>query len=137
MTQKEKEPIAKAPERRVRRLPVGQRQPLNVIGKDPNYVYRFVNDTGARVAQFLDAGYEIEEASTVRIGDKRINTPTAEGTKAVAHVGLGDKAFLMKIPKEWYEEDQALKQAEVARSEEAMREKALDGTYGELKMSRD
>jgi hypothetical protein len=132
-----KEAIAKAPERRVRRTPVGQRQILSVSGKDPNYEYRFVNDTGDRVQDFLDNGWEKVPAKNVRVGDKRVNSPTPEGTDATASVGRGQKAYLLRIKKDWYEEDQAAKQAQVNSTEEAMREQALDGTYGKLELGRD
>lgn len=133
----EKEKIAKAPERRVRRTPInGRRNVLTVAGKDPNFEYRFVNDTGDRVASYVEDGWETVDAKDVRIGDKRIGAPSEQGSIAEASVGLGDTAILMRIPKEYYEEDQAAKQAYVNRTEEAMRERALDGTYGELKITR-
>jgi len=132
-----KEAISKAPERRVRRTPVGQRNILTVAGKDPNFEYRFVNDSGDRVQEFLDNGWEAVPADKVRIGDKRMNSSTSPGTNAVASVGQGMKAHLLRIRKEWWEEDQAAKQAIVNQSEEAMREKALDGTYGKFEISRD
>ena len=37
----------------------GVRNVLSVTGTEPGFVYRFVNDTGDRVAQFQEAGYEI------------------------------------------------------------------------------
>lgn len=132
----QKESIAKAPAGRVKRTPVGRRNVLNVSGKDPDFVYRFVNDEGGRIDEFLAAGYEFVEKETVKIGDARIGNPSAEGTNAQAHVGGGKKAFLMRIKKEWYKEDQEAKQAHVDQTEAATKEKALDGTYGELKISR-
>jgi hypothetical protein len=131
-----KEAIAKAPERRVRRTPVGTRNVLTVSGKDPEYEYRFVNDSGDRVQEFLDNGWEKVAAKNVRVGDKRMNQPSIEGADATASVGQGMKAFILRIRKDWYAEDQASKQAQVNASEEATREKALDGTYGKLEISR-
>jgi hypothetical protein len=133
-----KEAIAKTPERRVRRTPInGRRNVLTVVGKDPDYEYRFVNDTGDRVEQFKEDGWEVVAQDKVRIGDKRVGAASAPGSIAEASVGGGQKAILMRIRKDWYEEDQALKQAHVNRTEEATREKALDGTYGKLELSRD
>lgn len=131
-----KEAIAKAPERRVRRTPVGRRNVLTVAGKEPGYVYRVVNDEGDRVQTFKDAGYEIVPDKSVQVGDKRIGTATAEGSAAQVSVGGGKKAFVMRQRQEWYDEDQAAKQAHVAFTEEATRQKALDGTYGKLDISR-
>jgi hypothetical protein len=132
-----KEAIAKAPSGRVRRTPVGQRQVLSLRNKDPNFEYRFVNDEGDRVQRFIDAGWEMVDAKDVVIGDKRINTTAPEGTKAMASVGQGLKSYVLRIKKEWYEEDQAAKQAEVNRIEEATRKEALNGTYGKLELTRD
>ena len=132
----EKEAIAKAPRGRPQRTPIGKRNVLTVNGKDPNYVYRIVNDSGDRVQEFLDAGYEMVESNSVRVGDKRVNQATAEGTVSQISVGQGQKAFVMRIKKEWYEEDQKAKQTHVDQLESTIKEKALDGTYGELRIGR-
>ena len=131
-----KEAIAKAPSGRVQRTPVGTRNVLTVSGKDPSYEYRIINDSGDRVQEFLDAGYELVEKDSVRVGDKRVNAATAEGSKAHLSVGQGQKAFVVRIKKEWYQEDQARKQAHVNQLEEATKAKALDGTYGKLEITR-
>ncbi len=132
----EKEAIAKAPRGRTQRTPIGQRNVLTVAGKDPNYVYRIVNDSGDRVQEFLDAGYELVEASSVRVGDKRVNSASAEGTVSQISVGQGQKAMVMRIKREWYNEDQAAKQVQVNELESTIKQKALDGTYGKLEISR-
>lgn len=132
----EKEVIAKAPITRVRRNPVGQRNILTVAGKEPGYDYRFVNDEGDRVQEFLDNGWEIVEKKTVRIGDKRVGQAAPEGSAATASVGQGKTAFVLRIREEWKKEDDVAKQALVDASEQAMKEKALDGTYGKLEIGR-
>jgi len=131
-----KEAIAKAPRGRVQRTPVGTRNVLTVAGKEAGYEYRIINDSGDRVQEFLDAGYELVEKDSVRVGDKRVNAASAEGSKAHLSVGQGQKAFVVRIKKEWYDEDQARKQAHVNQLEEATKAKALDGTYGKLEISR-
>lgn len=132
-----KEAIAKAPAGRVRRTPVGRRNVLTVSGKEPGYQYRVVNDVGDNVQRFLNAGYEFVEAKDVVIGDTRIGAPSATGSKAEAHVGGGTKAFVMRQKQEWYDEDQEAKQSHVNAIEAATKEKALDGNYGDLKITRD
>ncbi len=132
-----KEAIAKAPERRVRRTSIGQRNVLTVAGKEPGYEYRFVNDSGDRVQEFLDNGWELVKQDSVRIGDKRVTAPANGESVAKASVGAGQTAFLLRLRKEWFEEDQRAKQAQVAASEEAMRKEALNGTYGKLEITRD
>ena len=135
MTQKEA--ISKAPASRVTRTPVGQRNILTVKGKDPNYEYRIVNDIEDRIAQFQDAGYELVPDEAVDVGDKRVSQGTSVGSNKVFSVGQGTKAFVMRIKKEWYDEDQQAKQRRVDAQESSIKEKALDGTYGKLDISRD
>lgn len=137
MEPNEKDSIAKAPSGRVSRTPVGQRNILTIKGKDENFVYRVVNDIDDRVAQFQEAGYELVPDESVKVGDKRVNAATSVGSYKQLSVGQGTKAMVMRIRKDWYEEDQAKKLAHVAAVEDATREKALNGTYGDIKVSRD
>ena len=132
-----KEAIAKVPSGRTQRVPVGTRNVLTVAGKDPNYQYRIINDSGDRVQEFMDAGYELVEKDSVRVGDKRVNSATAEGTVSQVSVGQGQKGYIVRIKKEWYQEDQAKKQRQVNDQERATKEKALDGTYGKLEITRE
>lgn len=137
--QKEASPdkaIAKAPERRVRRTPIGQRNVLTVAGKEAGYQYRVVNDQGDRIQEFLDNGWELVKASSVRIGDKRLDAAKAEGTNAMARVGKGENAYVLRLKDEYYQEDQAAKQAYVNKTEEATKGEALNGTYGKLEITR-
>jgi hypothetical protein len=133
----QKEAIAKAPAGRVRRTPVGRRNVLTVAGKEPGYVYRVVNDVGDNVQRYLNAGYEFVEAKDVTIGDTRIGAPTATGSKAEAHVGGGTKAFVMRQREDFYQEDQAAKQAHVDAIEASTKQEALNGNYGKLEVTRD
>ena len=132
-----KEAIAKVPSGRTQRVPVGTRNVLTVAGKDPGYAYRIINDSGDRVQEFMDAGYELVEKDSVRVGDKRVNSATPEGSINQVSVGQGQKGFVVRIRKEWYDEDQLRKQRQVNELERATKEKALDGTYGKLDITRD
>jgi len=135
MTQKEA--ISKAPSGRVTRTPVSQRNILTVKGKDPNYEYRVVNDVDDRIAQFIEGGYELVEDNSHDVGDKRVSQGTSVGSKKVFSVGGGTKGYLMRIKKEWYQEDQDRKQRFVNQQEASIKEKALDGNYGSLEIKRD
>lgn len=134
MTQKEA--ISKAPVSRVTRTPVSQRNILTVKGKDPAFEYRIVNDVEDRITQFLEAGYEIVQNSSVEVGDIRASMGTPVGTAKQLSVGNGIKAFVMRIKKDWYDEDQRAKLRQVAAQETSITEKALDGNYGKLEISR-
>lgn len=128
----EKESIAKSPSGRAKRTPVGTRNVLTVQGKDPNFVYRIVSDIGDRIAAFEEAGYVIEDAKAVRVGDKRVSNTSPEGTKAQVSVGKGDKAFVMKIHKDLYDEDQAAKMSQVRKLEESIKQPS---DYGKIDIS--
>ena len=113
----------------------GVRNVLTVSGKDPDYVYRIVNDDGDRVAQMQERGYEIVTDSTVTVGERRVANPTQEGSPVMASVGGGKKAYVMRIRKDWHGEDQAAKAAHVAQTEGAMQSSAKEGMYGKLELS--
>jgi hypothetical protein len=84
------------------------------VVKNPGYEYRIVNDTGDRVEQFKAAGYEVVSAKDVTVGDRRVNAASAEGSAATVSVGGGTKGVVMRIKKEWYDEDQQRKIDDVA-----------------------
>jgi hypothetical protein len=116
----------------------GNRLKLNVRGKEPGFHYCIVNDTDDRIQQFTDRGYEIVTDNNVVVGDKRIANPTKEGSPKQMSVGGGIKAYVMRIKNEWYDEDQAAKNSEVNKTEEALlREVEKAGFNGKLNLSRD
>lgn len=138
MSVENKEAISKAPSGRVTRTPVGQRNRLTVKGKDPNYHYRIVNEIDDNVERMKELGYELVPADSVQVGDKRVNAPATMGSYKQLSVGQGTKAAVMRIKKDWFEEDQAAKQTHIAELERSTKEKALsNATYGELNLSRD
>jgi len=133
-----KEAIAKAPSGRPTRQPVGLRNRLKVHNPDPNYEYRWVVDydgTGDRIEQFKEAGYEVCPKGAHRVGDKRIDVGSGEGSIQDLSVGGGQKGYLMRQLKDNYAEDQAEKQRRVNKSEEALKNPALEGAYGKVKIS--
>ena len=64
------------------------------------------------------------------------NKASPEGSVSQLSVGQGQKAFVVRIRKEWYDADQAAKQKRVDELEASTKLKALDGTYGKLEISR-
>jgi hypothetical protein len=125
--------------KRTRRTPInGTRSRLSVRGKDPEYVYRIVNDIDDRIQTFQEMGYEIVIDDTVSVGDKRVANPTKEGSPVKVSVGQGVQAYVMRQKREWFEEDQKLKQAQVDELENSMkRNPDLDHDKGKLTFSRD
>lgn len=126
----------KTPQTRVKRTPVGgARDILTVSGKDPNYVYRWVIDTPGRIQRFTDGGYEVVQESP-EVGQRTVDRGSKLGSAVTKAGGSGQTLVLMRIPKEWYDEDQLAKQAQVDSLEATMRQEAQDGRYGELSISR-
>ncbi len=125
----------KAASGRKQRTPLAGKQPLAVRGKEPGYHYRIVNDKDDRVYDFIDAGYEVV-GSEVVVGDNRVDRPSEPGSVKQISVGGGDKAILMRIPEEFYQEDQAAKQVKLKQLEDTTKKDALSGHYGKLDVTR-
>jgi len=111
----------------------GTRNVLNITGKEPGYVYRVVNDTGDRIEQLKEIGYEIVEDTKVQVGDRRVANPTKEGSPVKVSVGQGIQGYVMRIKQEWYDEDKAKKDARVDAIERGLvREAKEQADYGKL-----
>lgn len=105
---------------------------LTVEGKDPEYDYRWVTTRKGRIARMEAAGYDVvDDDLEVGMGtDKEsgsANTITVNRTH-------GDKGILMRIRKEFAEEDRRERAKEIARTEERMfdDEKAEEARYGKV-----
>lgn len=120
-----------------KRRPVGLQNRLEILNQDPTRVYRLINEDPARVAQFESAGYRIEDVQAYMAGAKKGGKGSS--TDNMFHAGGGQKQVLVSIEKEFYDEDQALKQAKVDAIEAQIKNKTADGLqgfYGDIKISR-
>lgn len=128
-----------ATKRKPRRIGINKtRSVLTVEGKDPSFEYRIVNDTGDRVSQFEERGYEVVSDTNIKVGDRRIANPTKEGSPIQISVGGGQKAFLMRIKKEWALEDRKAKDAIVDEQEKGMLAEAKQiADYGKVTVTRE
>jgi hypothetical protein len=94
------------------RTPLYKQSAVTLKNRDPLFHYRLVNDTPGRIAAFLEAGWEIVEgdknetysgkgrsegAQDGSLMKRRVN----EGLTAPCH-----NAYVMRIPKEFFAEDQ-------------------------------
>lgn len=132
-TAKPVSPPVTVPERkeRTRRSPVGgARDILTVYGKDPNFVYRWVRNDEGRVQWFKERGYEVVTDSQHQVGDKVVDSGSQLGSAITKHGGGTVKLVLMRIPKEWYDEDQAAKEDEIAATEKTMQDPNVYGRDG-------
>jgi hypothetical protein len=109
---------AQAQVSRPRRTPIGRRNRLTVENRDPNYQYRVVNDVDGRVQDLLEQDYEI--VLDAKVGDKRVDEISSLGSAKQISVGNGVKAIVMRKRKDWFAEDQALRQKEIDDLEASM-----------------
>lgn len=119
-------------EDRPTRTPIGARNRLSFPKdqQDPAYHYRVVNDTDDRLNRFLEAGYEFVTGDSA-LGDARAGEAGSIDSRVSKPVGGGTRGFLMRIKKEWYEEDQAAKAAHINELEAATKPNAQHAQYGE------
>lgn len=127
-------------EERVRtaRIPLGTpRRKLSLSSeqeaemKQRGVVPRWINDRGDRLNEALRGGYEFERSQAVAasVGDgwggNDISADAGTDTRISRVVGIDDagqpvRAFLMTIPKEFYDEDHKAQQDEITRREKEM-----------------
>lgn len=130
------EVVATAARRPMKRTSVsGARNVLTVEGKEPGFEYRIVNDDRDRIARFEAAGYEVV-THPVTVGDSRVGKPSTLGTPAQVSVGGGQKAYVMRIRKEWYDEDQKAKRDKLKEDEKQIFNTSGNGDYGSIKVER-
>lgn len=129
--------MSRVQEKRTVRKSLFQRGPQSIAGeKDQNFHYRFVNDTGSRIANFQAAGYEIVKDDELVVGDSRVFDPSDLGSAKKVTSNDGTVSYLMRIKKEWYNEDQATKAEHIKETERAMKTQS-SSDYGSLKLTSD
>lgn len=104
---------------RKERIPLGGgRQKLAAPQARPGYVHRWINNDPGRIEQAQAAGYEfVRDPNAVKSGEEyQQENETSDIGSSVSRIvgkddgGQGKRAYLMEIPKEFYDEDQAAKQ---------------------------
>lgn len=119
-----------------KRIPLGSRNILTAPRK-VGFVRRFVNDKGDRVQAFKDAGWSIVEETPV--GDPKAGRASTIGSLTNPSVGAGQRALLMEIPENYYQEDYHAAQAKITRVENEIKRKSTnpgkDGLSGEIQIS--
>jgi len=121
---------------RPQRTPLANRSVLGVKGRDPDYMYRIVNDVGDRINSFQEAGWEIVADKDVTIGDRRCGRASQDGSGVTVPVGNGVQGYLLRQKKAYYQEDQDFKEKTIRDLERSMKQDAEDNNfYGKIKMS--
>ena len=113
---------------RKERVPFGVPQSrLTVANQDPNFVYRWINDDGrGRLDRAISGGYEFVQSEGQKVGSGAADGNSDVGSKVSRVVGTqengsGMRAYLMRIRREWYVEDQRSKQSQVDEIDRAIR----------------
>lgn len=121
-------------------------------GQLVGYHATWVNDYPGNVQRYLDMGYApVYQSDAVKIGDLAEDYANRLGTWINVIVGKTEenqplRAFLLKIPQEWYDQDRAEKTQERIRKEKQIfgdrlekhpRFKLQNGEYGEEYLNRE
>jgi len=100
---------------------------------DPAFKYRWVNDKEGRLEKFKVGGYEVV-TSDQEVGQNTVDRGSRLGSAITKSVGGAVTAVLMRIPLEWYNEDQAAKMDAIDALEQTM--KPQDADYGKITITR-
>jgi hypothetical protein len=107
-------------------VPLGApRLKLNFTNTDPAYVYRVVVDHPGRLEAAEQGGYEFVTDDAVKVGEGP-EDERAMGSRIARHVGgahstgSAKMGYLMRIPRELYEQDQHDKDRHVTATEKAV-----------------
>lgn len=139
---------------KVRRVPLaGFRDILSVEGQDPNFVYRFVKDVdslvenkegsvemrpGQRIMRFQAAGWTFVDSESVTVGSNHVWKTENVGSIVRIPAGNNEYLYLMRIRKEWYEEDQRAKERDLLDIEtQYSGAPEEDGLYGSVSIGHD
>ena len=131
------------PQGRAPRVPLtGNRDILTVEGKDPAFQYRWVldkNEEGQRIKKFSSAWWVFVEGDDGQhvVGQESVYKNENVGSLIRVPAGNSQFYYLMRIPKEYYNEDQVAKQSEITERETALtRTDSDNGQYGNIKLER-
>lgn len=120
------------------RIPLGRARQKLSVQKIDGYVTRWINDQAGRVQTAISGGYEFVDSNEVgHIGESNIDGNDDVGSRVRKSVGTGENnqplyAYLMKIKKEFYDEDQMAKSKQINEVENAIRTgKQEDGSNDE------
>ncbi len=135
-------PPNREPEGRARRVPMGVaalKMDVPQAANDPDHVYRWINDKPGRLQRAQAGGWEFVEDPSIQIGTGSDTRNSEQDSRVSQVVGKHDNgspmhAYLMRIKREWYEEDQAAKQSSIDEVEATIKggrfkEGAGDGRY--------
>lgn len=124
----------------------GHRDMLAVDGLSKDYEYRYVKDVvveaedregalvshpGQRINKFLNAGWQFVTTDQVEVSQANVYNSGSLGSIVRLPAGRDEYLYLMRIRKDWFEEDKRAKARERLNIDEAQTEDAKSrGLYG-------
>jgi hypothetical protein len=118
---------------RPKRVPLHGRRVLSIDFEEPGYHYAWVSDSDLMpggIKKFLDAGYEFVKEPT-KVGESTVNDSGNIGSTVSRNGGQGVTLHLMRIPEEYYNEDNQLMEDERLAQEAQILTPDFDaGQYG-------
>jgi hypothetical protein len=121
---------------RIRRTPIGTRNKLTVQGlKDTeSFVYRWAVDRPGRIDELYEKGYDIVDKEGKTVGDGSFEAASSVGSAMTKGVGNGETAYLMKIPRDiWNEQRRVRVDIPTDETEESIKADAkVQGRYGQV-----
>ena len=136
MTTKTNRPSENRTQRKAKPPINGRGDVLTLSNLDPNYQYRVFNDKGTRIAAHKNYGWEVVSSNEVTIGTRN---PVSAGDVASVTVDSseGTQGVVMRIHKDWYDEDQVAKQTAITETEQLITKSGNeDGNYGKVSIDR-
>lgn len=137
---KTEKPVERTRRRRKRQDGEG---PLHIANPDKDYKYAWVLDTseaGPNCLKYINRDYEfVTTDDGLQIGSSFEYESKSDGSIYRVPAGKADSRylFLMKIPKEWYNEDFAEEQRKIdARERNMLKPDKADGQYGHSEITR-
>jgi hypothetical protein len=129
----------KVAQERPKRTRMGRRNVLTVSGitDQDEFHYRWFLDINDRISQAQEAGYVLVHKGGLSAGDRNIESARGDDSVLQKPAGNGrNMLFLMKIPIEFYKEDQAAKQNDILSLEaDLFKSKPELGQYGHSEVS--
>lgn len=116
------------------------RMELNPDELDPDFKYKFVNDQTGLLDKYLSAGFvHVKQSEGITVGQRSVDTAAAPDSNVSLDVGGGVIAYLLKQPKEFADEDRAIRDKLLNEQDEALYRELnseKEGSYGSVEFSR-
>jgi hypothetical protein len=109
---------------------VRNRLTVKAADKDPNFTYRWINDKDSRLADAQQAGYEFV-TDDIKAGDPRAAEASQMDSRVSKPAGGGLTTYLMRIPNDYYKEDQKAKADTIDEMEKSLKPDKSKGQYGQ------